>query len=196
MKPFTRRDFMASAGRVVAGGFALTLPRILTDPAIVRAAAARSTQTTQETFVALIEAVTTVPDEKTASWVIAEFDKALPPLPEGSPSAAVATLLDARTVIGAHGATFATADPDARRAVLADMLKDPSADIRQVANQILPFSSFAYWSDATLEKPAKPGGKRLPQWKEIGFPGPSHSYLDSYRDGSPRSFRAHNHGER
>jgi hypothetical protein len=68
------------------------------------------------------------------------------------------------------------------------MVKDPTPDIRQVANQILPFASFCYWSDATLDEPATPGGPRLAQWDEIAWPGPSHSFLDTYQDDGPKHF--------
>lgn len=190
MKRIGRREFVSSASKVAVGAFALTLARVLERPGLLETAAAQTPGHVQATFVALVEAVTTDPDEATAAWIIGEFDAALPPLPQGSPSSAVAALLDSYTVQGGHGATFASADPDARRSVLGDMVKDPSPDIQQVANQVIPFSSFAYWSEVGLDGPAKVGGKRLPQWRKIGFPGPSHGYLDDYRRGGPKGFRA------
>ncbi|HET7481726.1 MAG TPA: hypothetical protein VFK89_02580 [Actinomycetota bacterium] len=189
MSEITRRDFLAMGGKtVVAGGLILTIPKALYDPRWRGAAAALAPSDVQATFTALVEAVTTVADEKAAAWIIAEFDKALPPLPEGSPSSAVAAVLDSYTVKGGYGATFSSADPDARRSVLGDMVKDPTPDIRQIANQILPFASFTHWSDATLDAPATVGGPRLPQWDEVAWPGPAHSYLDTYRDGGPHRF--------
>jgi len=188
--PISRRSFVALAGRSAAGGLILTVPQVLYRSPFVEAAKAQSVATVRDTFIALVEAVTTVPEEKVADWIIAEFDKALPPLPEGSPSGAVAALLDIYTISGAHGPTFAQATPEARREVLEDMVKDPSPDIQQVANQILPFAGFAYYSDVALGEPATVGGPRLEHWDRIGWPGPSHGYRGSYRDDSPEGFSA------
>ena len=189
MSEITRRDFLAMSGKtVVAGGLVMSVPAILLDPLVQAAGAALQPGDVQATFTALVEAVTTVADAKSAAWIVTEFDKALPPLPNGSPSAAVASVLDSYTVKGAYGPSFAEADPDARRQVLGDMVKDPQADIRQIANQILPFASFTHWSDATLDEPAVPGGPRLEQWDEVAWPGPSHSYLDTYQDDGPKRF--------
>lgn len=192
----TRREFLASTSKAAAGAIAISLARVLERPGLLEAAAAQTPGHVQQTFVALVEAVTTDPDETTAAWIVGEFDRALPPLPDGSPSATVAALLDTYTVQGGHGPSFAASDPDARRAVLGDMVKDPSPDIRQVANQVIPFSSFAYWSEVDLGEPATVGGKRPPQWRKIRFPGPAHSYLKSYRRGGPDGFRARRDFER
>jgi hypothetical protein len=186
----TRRNLLGLTAKAAAGAFVLSVPKALYESPWVDRAAAQTPPTVQATFTALVEAVTTVPDEATAAWIVAEFDKALPPLPQGSPSAAVAAILDAYTVSGGHHVLFVQASPDQRRAVLEAMVTDDSPDIRQVANQAIPFASFAYWSDASLGEPAEPGGPRLPQWDEAGWPGPSHGYEDSYRDGSPPGFQA------
>lgn len=191
----TRRRFLALAGRAGAGGALLSVvPSILYREPWVSQAAAQTPPTVEATFVALVETVngTEAGDPQAAAaarWIIAEFDTALPPLPEGSPSAAVAALLDAYTVRGGSGPTFATAPTEGRIRALELMVKDPTPDVRQVANQILPFAGFAYWSDVALGAPAEVGGPRLPQWDVAGFPGPSHSYLDRYLEGHPPGFR-------
>lgn len=190
MASVTRREFLRLSGRAAAGAFLLQIPTALYRSPWVEAAAIQTPATVAAAFTALVEAVTTDADEATGAWIIGEFDRALPPLPAGSPSAAVAAVLDAYTVAGGHGVAFALVDPDARREVLAALVHDDDPDIRQIGNQILPFAGFAYWSDATLTEPAEPNGDRLPRWDEIAWPGPSHSYLDIYEHDGPPGFRS------
>jgi hypothetical protein len=190
MSQVTRREFLRLSGRTAAGAFLLQVPLALYRSPWLESAAAQTPPTVAAAFTALVEAVTTDADEETAAWIIGEFDRALPPLPDGSPSAAVAAVLDAYTLAGAHGIAFALVSPEARREVLAALIHDDDPDIRQIGNQILPFAGFAYWSDATLPAPAEPDGDRLPRWDEIAWPGPTHSYLDIYEDDGPPGFRS------
>ena len=191
MKAVSRRSFIGLVGKSAAGSLLLTVPQVLYRSPWLEAAAAQTAPHVRADFIALVEAVTTVPDEKVADWIIHEFDKALPPLPEGSPSAAVASILDSRTAALGKGVTFAQASPDDRRDVLESLVKDPDPAMRQLANQIIPFSSFAFYSDAALDEPARPGGPRREVWDQIDWPGPSHGYIGSFRDDSPAGFRAH-----
>jgi hypothetical protein len=184
----SRRRFLTFAGKAAAGGVLLTIPRALYRPPFVDLAAAQSSDHVHDTFVALVEAVAERTDPAAADWIIREFDKALPPLPQGGPSGAVTSVLDTYAVKGAHGPTFAEATPAERRATLGDMVKDTDPDIQQIANQIIPFAAFAHWSDADLPEPARVGGPRLERWDRIAWPGPAHTYLDVYRDGSPPGF--------
>jgi hypothetical protein len=185
----SRRELLAHGARLGLGAAALSLPAVFYAPPWTERAAAQTLPTVRMAFVALVEAVTTDPDERTAEWIIEGFDRALPPLPDRiAVSAAVTAILDVRTASGAHAPTFATATPDQRREVLEAMVKDADPDIRQLANQLIPFTAFAYCSDATLDEPAEPGGARLGRWDDIGFPGPSHSYLDTYTEGGPEGF--------
>jgi hypothetical protein len=154
----TRRDLLGLTAKAAAGAFVLSFPLSLYASPWAERAAAQTLPNVQATFTALVEAVTTVGDEATAAWIIAEFDTALPPLPGPSTSSAVAAVLDAYTVQGGHHLSFAGADPEQRRAVLEAMVKDDSPDIRQIANQVIPFASFAYWSDASLGEPAQRAG--------------------------------------
>jgi hypothetical protein len=188
----TRRALLRRAAALAAVGTAvLTLPEVLYRSPWTGLAAAQTLPTTRDTFVAAVEAVTGAADGPTADWIIHEFDRALPPLPgKVVVTAAVAAVLDARTVSGGHGPRFAQATPDQRRAVLREMVVGEDPDMRQLANQLIPFCAFAYWSDATLDEPATPDGPKLPRWAEIGFPGPSHGYADSYTQGSPSGFAA------
>ena len=188
----TRRALLRRSAMIVAlGGAALTLPDVLYRPPWVGRAAAQTLPTTSDTFTAAVEAVTGAADQAAAHWIIGEFDRALPPLPgKIAVTAAVAAVLDAKTVSGGHGPRFAHATPDQRRSVLRDMVLGDEPDIRQIANQLLPFCAFAYWTDATLDEPARPGGPRLDRWATIGFPGPSHGYAHTYTDGSPSGFAA------
>lgn len=85
----------------------------------------------------------------------------------------LAALLDASA--GEQGGTegFAALPPDGRAAVLRAMLREPVADVRELAESILMFGAgaiFSEWSGydratRTLTPPAT--------WKAIGFAGPS-----------------------
>lgn len=202
MSTYTRRSFLGLVGRAAAGAAALTtVPSVLYEDRWVRAAAAQTAPTVEADFIALVAAVNGVPDDgdgvaTVGRWVLTEFDKALPPLPEGGPSAAVASILDAYAVRTASGPTFASASMEGRHAALEAMVKDPDPAIRQVANQVLPFAAFAYWSDVALGEPATPGGTRPPQWEVAGYLGPSHGHGDTYQDGSPEGFRPRRDFER
>ncbi|MBW3561289.1 MAG: PaaI family thioesterase [Actinobacteria bacterium] len=120
MSTYTRRSFLGLVGRAAAGAAAITtIPSVLYEERWVRAAAAQTAPNVEATFIALIETVNDATGEDAAAtcgrWVMTEFDKALPPLPEGSPSAAVTAILDAAmggacwTVLDADQA-FLTAD--------------------------------------------------------------------------------------
>ena len=194
-----RRELLSAAVKLAGGAFALSVPEVLYRTPWTELAQAQTLPTVERAFIALIAAVNDAPegDERTiavARWVIAEFDKALPPLPDRSVTAAVAAVLDAYALKGGHGAGFAQADTDGRLATLGDMVKDPSPDIQQIANQILPFAGFAYWGDASLGRPSVPGDT-MPQWTEIGWSGPSHGHLDDFQDDWPQdpSFRPRGH---
>lgn len=189
MSTMSRRALLGGAVKLAGGAFALSVPPALYEAPWAQDALGLNLPAVERTFVALIGAVNDADetDPRTvavARWVIAEFDKALPPLPDRSVTAAVAAVLDGYTVKGGHGTTFADATPDARRGALGDMVKDSSADIRQIANQILPFASFAYWSDASLGRPSMPGDT-MPQWVEIGWSGPSHGHLHDFMNDWP-----------
>lgn len=189
----TRRSLLRSAGRAALTGLALSVPGVLADAKWAKAARAQTAPTVEADFVALVSATNGVPDDDpdavtVARWIVAEFDKALPPLPEGSTSAAVAAVLDAYAVQEAQAPTFSTASTEGRHAVLRAMVLDPDPAIRQLANQILPFSSFGFWSDVPLGEVATPGGPRPKQWDVAGYLGPSHGHADTYRDGSPAGF--------
>lgn len=193
MDVLSRRELFGLAGKAVGVAALLQVPSVLYEDRWVRAASAQTPPTVTATFEALVAAVNGVDDggedvDTVAGWIVAEFDKALPPLPEGGPSAAVAAILDAYTVQTAGGATFASAAQEARLAALRAMIHDPDPAIRQVANQVLPFSSFAYWGDVVLGAPATPGGPRPPQWDLAGYLGPSHGRTDTYTDGGPEGF--------
>ena len=190
MTELTRRALLARAATLAAGVAVLSLPDTLYRLPWTRLAAAQTPEHVEATFVAAVEAITTRPDLPTARWVIHEFDRALPPLPtEVAVTAAVTAVLDAHTVQKAYGPTFAGATPDQRRDVLASMVTSDQPDIRQIANQLLPFCAYGHWSDASMDKPATPEGPKLARWATIDYPGPSHSYLDTYRDAGPRGFR-------
>ncbi|MGH3442041.1 MAG: hypothetical protein ACRDUY_08350 [Nitriliruptorales bacterium] len=193
MATISRRQLLGFAGRAAAAGVLLQVPSVLYEDRWVRAAQAQTPPTVSADFVALVAAVNGVADDDEgvddiAAWIVAEFDKALPPLPRGAPSAAVAAILDAYTVRTGRGVTFSSASTEGRHAALEAMVKDPDPSIQQVANQVLPFAAFAYWSDVVLGEPAQPGGPRPPQWDVAGYLGPSHDRSDSYRDGSPPGF--------
>ncbi len=166
MDVMDRRTFLRLFGTASAGGtFLSVFPSVLYRPSWVESAAAQTPPTVSAAFVALVETVNdTGEDDATvpvvAAWLVAEFDKALPPLPSGSPSAAVAAILDAYAVQGGHGITFASSPPEGRRVVLEALVKDGDPAMRQLANQLLPFAGYAYWSDVALEEPAVPGGSR------------------------------------
>lgn len=184
MTTVNRREVLAAAVKLAGGALALSVPQALYRSPWLELAQAQTLPTVQRTFVALVGAVNDADeaDARTAAvaaWIIREFDLALPPLPDRSVTAAVAAVLDAYTVKGAYGPTFADAPREGRLNALGDMVKDEQPDIRQIANQILPFASFAYWSDASLGRPAKPGDT-MPQWTEIGWSGPSHGHLDDF----------------
>lgn len=202
MSTYTRRSFLGLVGRAAAGAAAITtIPSVLYEERWARAAAAQTAPNVEADFIALVGAVNGVPDDgdgvaTVGRWILAEFDKALPPLPEGAPSAAVAAILDAYTVQTAGGPTFASASTEGRHAALEAMVKDPDPAIRQVANQVLPFAAFAYWSDVALGEPAVPDGPRPPQWDVAGYLGPSHGHADTYQDGSPEGFRPRRDFER
>ncbi len=98
-------------------------------------------------------------------------------------------MLDAHAAQAAGAPTFAAASVEGRHAALRAMVveaADPS--IAQIANQVLPFASFAFWGDVVLGEPAVPGGERPPLWDLAGYLGPSHGHADSYTDGSPPGF--------
>lgn len=190
-----RRSFLGLLAKATAGAAAITtIPTVLYEERWVQAASAQTVPTVEATFVALVETVNDAAGEDVAAatgiWVMTEFDKALPPLPEGSPSAAVAAVLDAYAAQTGNGPTFATTSHEGRLAALEAMVKDPQPAIRQIANQVLPFAAFAYWGDASLDEPAQPGGERPPHWDLAGFSGPSHGRLDHYQDGLPPDFAA------
>jgi hypothetical protein len=187
----SRRAFLVRGAALAAGALALTVPEILYHPPWTARAAAQSLPTTLAAFTALVEAVDGEADEAAAAWIIDRFDKALAPLPERvAVTAAVAAVLDAQTLATGNGATFASADPDQRREVLGAMIKGDDPDMRQIANQVIPFAAFAYWTDATLGEAAQPAGARLPRWDAIGYRGPSHGYAETYTDGGPPGFAA------
>lgn len=188
----TRRSLLRRGVALAAlGTAALSLPESLYRTPWTALAAAQTLPTTSDTFTAAVEAVTGVADESAAAWIIHEFDRALPPLPgQVVVTAAVAAVLDAHTVSGGHGPRFAQASPDDRRSVLRAMVVGSAPDIRQIANQLIPFCAFAYWTDATLDEPATPDGPGLKRWDDVGFPGPSHGYADSYTQGGPAGFAA------
>lgn len=195
MNGYSRRSFLGLVGRATAGAAAMTaIPSVLYEQRWVRAAAAQSPPDVEATFIALLETVNDATGEEAAAtcgrWVMTEFDKALPPLPEGSPSGAVAAILDAYTLQSGNGPTFATTSDDGRIAALEAMVKDPDPAIRQVANQVLPFAAFSYWSDVALDGPARPGGPRPPHWDLTGFSGPSHGRRGTYLDDLPPDFEA------
>lgn len=186
---FTRREMLGRGAKLAAGAVVLSVPEVLYRAPWTRLAAAQTLPTVEAAFVAAVEAIVGAPDGATAHWVMGEFDRALPPLPNRvAVTAAVAALLDARTLAAAYAPTFASASPEQRREVLAGMVKDAQPEIRQIANQLIPFCAFGYWSDATLDAPATPGGPTLQRWDDIGFPGPSHGYPDSYTDDGPPGF--------
>ena len=193
METLDRRELLGLVGKVAGVAALLQVPSVLYEDRWVRAASAQTPPTVQATFEALVAAVNGVADDAegvsaVASWIVAEFDKALPPLPQGGPSGAVTAVLDAYTLQTAGGVTFATAPQEARLAALRAMVLDPDPSIRQIANQVLPFSSFAYWGDVVLGEPAVPGGPRPPQWDVAGYLGPSHGRTETYTDGSPEGF--------
>lgn len=195
MSTYTRRSFLGLFGRAAAGAAAITtIPSVLYEERWVEAAAAQTAPNIEATFIALVETVNDATGEDAAAtcgrWVMTEFDKALPPLPEGSVSGAVTAILDSYTLQSGNGPTFATTSDEGRIAALEAMAKDPDPSIQQAANQVLPFAAFAYWSDVALEEPAHPGGPRLPHWDRAGFSGPSHGRLDTYLDGLPPGFEA------
>lgn len=175
---------------MAGGAFALSVPHALYRAPWAQLAQAQSVPTVEATFIALIAAVNDASetDPRTADvarWVIREFDRALPPLPDRSVTAAVAAVLDAYTLKGGYGATFQLADNAGRNNALGDMVKDPQPDIQQIANQVLPFASFAYWSDASMSRPSVPGDS-MPQWVEIGWSGPSHGHLGDFMNDWPQ----------
>lgn len=189
----SRRDLLASTARAAIAGVALSAPTLLTQTRWAAAAAAQTPPTVQAAFEALVAAVNGVPDDdpavaRVATWIVTEFDKALPPVPRGGASAAVTAVLDAYALQSGGAPSFALASAEGRHAALRAMALDPDPAIRQVANQVLPFSSFAYWGDVVLGRPAVPGGHRPPQWDLAGYLGPSHGRTDTYRDGSPEGF--------
>lgn len=185
----SRRALLRRGAALALGAAALSMPETLYRAPWTRLAAAQTLPTTLATFTAAVEAVTGIVDEAAAAWIIHEFDRALPPLPEQvAVTAAVAAVLDAGTVAGGHGPLFAGASADQRRSVLREMVMGDDPDIRQIANQLIPFCAFATWNDATLPEPARPGGPGLARWDDIGFPGPSHGYADSYSEGGPEGF--------
>lgn len=185
----SRREALGWTVRAGAAGLFLGVPQLLYRSPWAERAAAQGLPGVQANFTALVEAVTTVADAAAGAWIVGQFDRALPPLPSASPSAAASAVLDAFTLRAGQGPSFAGASPEGRRAVLRDMVKDPLPDVRQLANQLIPFAAFAHWSDATLSAPARPGGPRPPQWGRIGFPGPAHDHLATYRRDGPPGFR-------
>lgn len=189
----SRRELLVSTARAALAGAALTVPTLLTQTRWATAAAAQTLPTVTADFEALVASINGVADDDpgvapVAAWIMHEFDKALPPLPPGSPTAAVAAVLDAYAIQVGAGPTFSSASTEGRHDALRAMVHDPDPAIRQIANQVLPFSSFAYWGDVVLGEPAVPGGPRPPQWDVAGYLGPSHGRLDMFQDGSPAGF--------
>ena len=190
MSVLSRRELIERGAKLALGAVAFTVPEVLYRTPWTALAAAQTAPTIEATFTAAVEAITTVADDATARWVIHEFDRALPPLPDKvAVTGAVSAILHARTVAEGYAPTFTTATPDQRRDVLAKMVKDTDPAIRQVANQLIPFCAFGYWCDATMEEPARPDGPTLKRWDRVGFPGPSHGYLRTYTDDGPPGFR-------
>ena len=187
--PLSRRELLARGATLALGGFALSVPEALLTLPSTAAAAALTPGNVEASFIAAVEAITTVAHTEAARWVIREFDRALPPAPnQVAVTSAVAALLDAQTVAAGYGPSFTSATPPQRRVVLGNMVKNSDATVRQIANQLIPFCAFGYWSDATLPPPAQPGGPTLARWAEVGFPGPSHGYLDTYTADGPPGF--------
>ncbi len=187
----SRRELFERGAKLALGAVAFTAPEVLYRTPWTALAAAQTPTHVEDTFTAAVEAITTDASRATARWVIHEFDRALPPLPEKVAVTAVVTaILDARAVAEGHAPTFVLATPAQRRDVLGDMVKDSDPAIRQVANQLIPFCAFGYWSDAVMAEPATPDGPTLPRWDRVGFPGPSHGYLDTYNDDGPHGFSA------
>ena len=190
MLTLSRRQLLERGAKLALGTVALTVPEVLYRTPWTTLAAAQTPPHVEDTFTAAVEAITTDAHRPTAQWVIHEFDRALPPLPEKVVvTAAVTAILDARTVAEGYAPTFKMATPDQRRDVLAKMVKDSDPAIRQVANQLIPFCAFGYWSDATMDELARPGGPTPKRWDQVGFPGPSHGYLGTYTDDGPRGFQ-------
>ena len=190
MLTLSRRELFEKGAKLALGATAFTVPEVLYRTPWTALAAAQTPAHVEDTFTSAVEAVTTYVSRATAQWIIHEFDRALPPLPEKvAVTAAVTALLDARTVAEAYAPMFKMATPDQRRDVLGDMVKDTEPAIRQIANQLIPFCAFGYWSDASMAEPSSPDGPTLPRWDRVGFPGPSHGYLDTYRDGGPPGLR-------
>ena len=184
MTTVNRREVLAAAVKLAGGALALSVPQALYESPWLERAQAQTPPTVERTFIALVAAVNDADEAEprtaaVAQWIIREFDRALPPLPDRSVTAAVAAVLDAYALKGAYGPTFADAPREGRLNALGDMVKDEQPDIRQIANQVLPFASFAYWSDASLGRPSKPGDT-MPQWAEIGWSGPSHGHLEDF----------------
>jgi hypothetical protein len=187
----TRRQLIARGAGLALGAVALQIPDALLRPPWARLARAQNLPTVEANFTAAVEAITSVADVDTARWIVREFDRALPPLPDrAAVSAIVSALLDAQTLAGGFGPVFALATVEQRQQVLAGMVKNDQPDVRQIANQIIPFAAFGYWSDATLGEPAHPGGPRPERWGAVGFPGPSHGYADTYTQDGPPGFAA------
>jgi hypothetical protein len=189
--PLSRRELFAHGARLALGAVALSMPEVVYRAPWTRLAAAQTVPTVEANFTAAVEAVTDVADEATARWIIREFDRALPPLPDRvAVTAAVSAVLDTYTIAGGHAPTFFSASPEQRRQVLASLVKDPDPAIRQIANQLLPFCAYGYWCDGTLGETAVPGGARLERWEAIAYPGPSHGYAGTYQQGGPPGFAA------
>lgn len=192
---FSRREVVLATARSALAGAALSVPTLVTQSRWASAAAAQTPPTVRADFEALVAAINGLADDDpgvapVAAWIVTEFDAALPPLPPGAATAAVAAILDAYAVQVGAGPTFSTASTEGRHDVLRTMVLDPDPAIRQLANQVLPFATFAYWGDVVLGEPAVPGGPRPPQWDVAGYLGPSHGHLDTYQDGSPAGFAA------
>jgi hypothetical protein len=145
-------------------------------------------------FRAALRAVTGCDSPTLAEGLMGEFDRALP-LPSGSASTLVASVVDGVSE-AAVGRPFADATVADQHDVLRRMLESDDALVREVANLVVPFSAFAYWSDAIrwqdastrVDDVADPS--ELPPWREIGFPGTSNGHLGTFRRGVPRGFRA------
>jgi hypothetical protein len=189
----SRREVLLATARAALAGAALSVPTLLTQTRWATAATAQTLPTVTADFEAMVASINGVPDDDAgvapvAAWIITEFDKALPPLPTGAPTAAVAAVLDAYALQAGGAPTFSAATTEGRHGALRAMVLDPDPSIRQVANQVLPFASFAYWGDVVLGEPAVPGGARPPQWDVAGYLGPSHGHLDRFQDGAPAGF--------
>jgi hypothetical protein len=143
-------------------------------------------------FRAALRAVTGCDSHTLAEGLMGEFDRALP-LPSGSASTLVASVVEGMSK-ATVGGPFADASVVEQHDVFRRMLESDDALVREVANLVVPFCAFAYWSDAIRwQEPSTRvddvDPSELPPWREIGFPGASNGHLGTFRRGVPRGFR-------